>query len=85
MEYYKSDKNPVHPFRELSFTEFDCKEYCDECKNMSNVSTKPMSPIEQRPTFASWMRSEEGTNWLKETDQGCDCSYNGMRIIDLKQ
>lgn len=84
VENHKCYKNPFHPFRKFSFSELHREEYCHKCHNMSCVTTEPMRPIEQRPSFASWMWSEKCSYGLEEANQCCDCSKNCVRIVDLK-
>lgn len=55
VENYICDQNEVNPFRQFSFSEFHGEEDCDNSENMRDISTEPMSPIEQRPSLASGM------------------------------
>jgi hypothetical protein len=50
-----SYKNEIYPFRQFSFSKFHSKEYGDNSENVRDVSTQPMSPVEQWPCLASGM------------------------------
>lgn len=51
---------------------------------MCYIPYQPVRPVEDRPLWSSWMWPEVGPDRLEETQDGGQCTQNGVRVVLLR-
>lgn len=84
VECHERNQNEVQPIWQLSLLQLNGEEYGNDCDDVSQVSTQPMHPVEQRPPLGTGMWPEVGTDRLQEAKHCRYHSQDGVWVINLR-